>query len=75
VLSDETLRKQYDLHGKDSAVPSSGFGTHKRMGFDVVGRLLTLGRGSRRVLHHDLWWRGLRGLVFAYGCFYYYYGC
>lgn len=25
VLSDETLRKNYDLHGKEGAIPSSGF--------------------------------------------------
>lgn len=28
VLSDEGLRKQYDKFGKESAQPSSGFGTH-----------------------------------------------
>lgn len=36
MLSDETLRKQYDMYGKERAVPSSGFGMHTDAGSVLV---------------------------------------
>ena len=57
MLSDTELRKQYDAHGKEGAVPNKGFGTLP------ASRRSDTARGPRRVLQHHLRRRGVRGLV------------